>query len=129
MYTRRKRASKRDSDDLVSSICYDFLRYNSDIFFIIKKTYIEEKGRFYERKGAMQVFCSVPLEELIVPPNLKLNPDGSITAWCDDKVLMYLKYQQVTFYDGEINGRKKERMYLDFVPEENVLKIIKTSHK
>ena len=124
--TRFKKTPKvklRAYDEKLLSVCKELMVSNPETSFVISKKFkvASDEKILTEISGLPVIVTTTPVEELDIPSCFGLKGDY-LTTWCDDDPLVILVHSNITYTDGEINGRLIKHLYVDIDNIEEVRK-------
>ncbi len=115
MYKKRKRYTKKTYDNKIALLCDQIIEQNPEVYFAVSKKFIENADGSLgdEIEKLPIIISSVSLDKLKIPSSFNLLYGSYLTNWCDNEPLARLTQGSFKFVDGEIKGKKVERLYLD----------------
>ena len=114
MYIKKKKINEENTNKKLENICYELLKSNEDVIFMITKQYEQKNGEYFEKECKVPIiFSTVDPKELNIPSFYNLDEKGLISIWCDEKSTdAKIIFKDAAFIDGIIKDKKICNLYL-----------------
>ena len=124
-FKKRNKMQVKAFDERLLKVCRELLIVNPGTYFAICKKFKEDSTnkKLTEIGGIPVIMSSIPIKDLVIPSCFDLQRNNNLSLWSDDDGLIKLVYTNMTFTDGEVNGRKIKHLYADFDEIEKVRKV------